>query len=76
MHQQSLMLLPQRLLHPTVQEKMHLQENALFDIDLDLGVNVTQNVARCPLHHVRYAITEFEATKPKGLGGDAFIFDL
>ena len=34
MHQQSLMLL-----HPTVKEKMHLQENTLFD--LDLGVKVT-----------------------------------
>ena len=29
MHQQSLMLL-----HPRVKEKMHLQENALFDLDL------------------------------------------
>ena len=34
MHQLSLILL-----HPTVKEKMHLQENTLFDIDL--GVKVT-----------------------------------
>ena len=30
MHQQSLMLL-----HPMVKEKMHLQENTLFDLDLE-----------------------------------------
>ena len=41
MHQQSLMLL-----HPMVKEKMHLQENTLFD--LDLGVKVTQNVDQYP----------------------------
>ena len=51
MHQQSLMLL-----HPMVKEKMHLQENTLFDLDLG------QNVAQCPLHHVTYAPTEFEVT--------------
>ena len=32
------------LLHPMVKEKMHLQENELFD--LDLVVKVTQNVAQ------------------------------
>ena len=52
MHQQSLMLL-----HPMVKDNMHLQENTLFD--LDLGVKDTQNVAKCPLHHVTYAPTEF-----------------
>ena len=41
MHQQSL-----KLLHPMVKEKMHLQENTLFD--LDLGVMVKQNVAQYP----------------------------
>ena len=65
MHQQSLILL-----HPMVKEKMHLQENTLFD--LDLSVKVTRNVAQCPLHHVTYAPTEFEVTTSKGLGGDAF----
>ena len=59
------------LLHPTVKDKMHLQENNLFDVDL--GVRVTQNVAQCPLHHVTYAPTEFEVTMSNGLGGDAFI---
>ena len=58
------------LLHPMVKEKMHLQENTLFD--LDLGFKVTRNVAQCPLHLVTYAPTEFEFTLPKGLGGDAF----
>ena len=49
---------------------MHLQENTLFDHDL--LVNVTRNVAQCPLHHVTYAPAEFEVTMSKGLGGDAF----
>ena len=39
---------------------MHLQENTLFD--LDLQVKVTLNVAQCPLHHVTYAPTKFEVT--------------
>ena len=30
-------------------KEMHLQENIFFD--LDPKVNVTQNVAQCPLHH-------------------------
>ena len=57
---------------------MHLQENTLFD--LDLQVKVTLNVAQCPLHHVTYAPTEFEVTTLIALGGEAFtrnsIFDL
>ena len=65
MHQQSLMLL-----HPIVKEKMHLQENTLFDLDFE--VKVTRNVAQCPLHHVTYAPTEFEATTSKALGGEVF----
>ena len=65
MHQQSLILL-----HPTVEEKMHLQENTLNDIDLQ--VKVTRNVTQCPLHHVTYAPTEFEVTTSKALGGEAF----
>ena len=51
-------------------EKMHLQENTLFDIELQ--VRVTGNVAQCPLHHVTYAPTEFEVTTSKALGGEAF----
>ena len=58
------------LLHPMVKEKMHLQENTLFD--LDLQVKVTRNVAQCPFHHVTYAPTEFEVTTSKALGGEAF----
>ena len=65
MHQQSLMLL-----HPMVKDKMHFQENTLFD--LDLGVKATQNVAQYPLHHVTYAPTEFKVITSKGLGGEAF----
>ena len=45
MHLQSL-----KLLHPTVKEEMHLQENALYDLDL----------AQCSPHHVIYAAAEFE----------------
>ena len=40
--------------------------------DLDLGVNVTQNVAQYPLHHVTYLGTKFEVATTIGLGGDAF----
>ena len=61
-----------------VKEKMYLQENTLFH--LDLGVKVARNVAQCPLHYVTYAPTEFEVTASKGLGKDAVqkktIFDL
>ena len=64
-HQQSLMLL-----HPMVKEKMHLQENTLFE--LDLRVKVTWNVAQSTLHYVTYAPTEFEVTTSKALGGEAF----
>ena len=58
------------MLHPTVKETMHSQENTLFD--LDLQVKVTRNVIQCPLHHVTYAPTEFEVTTSKALGGEAF----
>ena len=53
MHQQSLMLL-----HPMVKEKMHLQENTIFE--LDFGVKVTQNVAQYPRHLVTYAPAKFD----------------
>ena len=65
MHQKSLMML-----HLMVKEKMHLQENTLFNFDI--GVKVKRNVAQCPLHHVTYAPTEFEVTTSKALRGDAF----
>ena len=59
-------MLQQRLmlLHSTVEEKTHLQENTLFDHELQ--VNVTRNVAQCPQHHWTYAPTEFEVTTSKG----------
>ena len=49
---------------------MHLHENTLFD--LDLGVKVTQDVAKYPLHHVTYSDTQIEVATSDGLGDDAF----
>ena len=100
MHQQSLMLL-----HPMVKEKMHLQENTLFDpwpwgqgntkccpvpsTSCDLWNSKVwycyisrlrrrciykkkQNVAKCRLHHVTYAPTEFEVTTSRALERETF----
>ena len=47
-----------RLLHLTVKDEMHLQEKAMFD--LDLGVKVTQNFAQYPLHYMAYSPAKFE----------------
>ena len=57
---------------------MHLQENSIFDFDLDLGVKVTQNVAQYPLHHVTYSATKFEVTMSNRLQllQENTIFDL
>ena len=60
MHHQSLILL-----HPMVKEKMHLQENTLFDLD-------AQNVAQYPRHHVTYAPPKFDIAISHGWGEDAF----
>ena len=49
---------------------MHLQENNY--LISGYVVKVTQNVAQCPLHHVTYALTEFEVTTSKALRGEAF----
>ena len=49
---------------------MHLHKNTLFD--LDIGVKVTQDNAKYPLHHVTYSDTKFEAATPDGLRGDTF----
>ena len=38
--------------------------------DLDLGVKVTRNVTKYPLHHVIYAPTKFEVSTSNGLGED------
>ena len=58
------------LLHPMVKEKVHLQENTLFD--LDLGVKITQNVGQYPLHHVTYAPAKFDIATSHGKEEDAF----
>ena len=63
MHQQILILL-----HPTVEEKMHVQEITLND--LDFQVKVTRNVAQCPLHQVTYLAIKFEVATSYPLGGD------
>ena len=48
--------------HPMEKEKMHLQENTLFDLE----VKVTLNVAQYPRHHVTYAPAKFDiATHPR-----------
>ena len=44
-----------------VKDKIYLQENTLFDLDLE--VKVTQNVAQYPQHHVTYAPAKFDIAK-------------
>ena len=41
----------------------------LFDLQT-LGVKVTQNVAKYPLHHVTYGPAKFEVATPNDLGED------
>ena len=55
-----------KLLGPTVKGQMHLQENTVFDLDRDLGVDMTRDVAQHPLHHVTYAFTKFEFVTSNG----------
>ena len=43
---------------------MHLQENTF--IDLDCRVNVTQIVAKYPLHYMTYASVKFEVATSNG----------
>ena len=50
--------------HPMVKEKINLQENTLFD--LDLGVKVTLNVAQYPQHNVTYAPAKFDIATYQG----------
>ena len=47
---------------------MHLQEDALFD--LDLWIKVTWNINQYPLHHVTYAPAKFEDAMSNSLGDD------
>ena len=49
---------------------MCLQENTLFDLELE--VKVTQNVAQFLLHHVAYAPAKFEAAMSNDLAVDLF----
>ena len=58
------------MLRLTVKEEIQLQENTIFDLDLE--VKVTRNVAQFPLHHVTYSPTKFEVTTSNGLRGDTF----
>ena len=65
MHQRSLILL-----HPRVKGKCIYKNIHYFT--LTLAFKVIRNVAKCPLHRVTYAPTEFEVTTSKCLGGEAF----
>ena len=58
-----------KLLCPTVYEEMHFPENTLFDHVI--GVKVTQNIVRYPLHRVTYAPAKFEVATYNSLGEDA-----
>ena len=49
---------------------MDLQESKLYD--LDLGVKVTQNIAKNHPHHVTYASVNFEVAMSNGSGEDSF----
>ena len=51
---------------------MHLLENTLLTIDLDIKVNVTLIIAQYPLHYITYAPEKFEGNTSNGLVGDAF----
>ena len=53
---------------------MHLQENTLLEIDLE--VKVTQNIAQYPPHCVNYAPTKFKVATSNGLGGENMLFHL
>ena len=48
----------------------NLQESKLYD--LDLGVKVTQNVAKYHPHYVTYAPVSFEVAMSNGSGEDSF----
>ena len=59
LHMQSLKLLCQR-----VKEEMHLQENAIYD--LQPWVKVPGNIVQYPLHYVTYAPVKFEVNTSNG----------
>ena len=47
-----------------VKEKMYLQGNTFFDLDLE--IKVTRNVTQYPRHHVTYAPEKFEIATSHG----------
>ena len=63
MHLQSL-----KLLCPTVKEKMHIQENTLYE----LGVKDRYDVSQYPPHHMNYTPAKFEVATSNSLGENAF----
>ena len=62
---QSLKLLSQMFKRRYIFKNIH-------NLTFDLGVNVTRNVAKYPLHHVTYAATKFDVATSNGLEGDTF----
>ena len=48
--------------HPMVKEKMHLQENTLFDLE----AKDTLKVAQYPQHHVTYAPAKIDIATYQG----------
>ena len=61
MHLQSLKVLCRK-----VKEEMQLQENTLYDLDVDIRAKVTRNVAQYPLHYVTYVPVKFEVNTSTG----------
>ena len=57
-----------KLLRPSVREEMHLLENTVLTVHVDIGVKVTRNVAQYSLHHVTHAPAKFKVASPNGLG--------
>ena len=49
---------------------MYLQENTVFD--LDLGIKITSNIAKHPLHQVTKAHAMIEVVTSNYLGRDVF----
>ena len=47
---------------------MHLQENILFEFDLE--VKIKHSVAEYPQHHVTYAPVKFEVATTNSVGED------
>ena len=45
---------------------VHHRKYPLFTFDLYIGVKVTQNFAKYPLHHVTYAPAKFEVAMSNG----------